>query len=136
MHGDQRPAPARHRAARLRARPRLTGLSFGLATTTNFALFTQELPPGRARQQALGYYTAGIAVGFALGAFVAGYAADWLGTPGAFVIAVAFGLVTLLGVPPRPVAGAPPPAPEPPFRLAALRHPRSDRGRRRLQSVH
>lgn len=102
----------------------LTGLSFGLATTTNFALFTEGLPPGRARQHALGYYTAGIAVGYSLGAFVAGYAADWLGTPSAFLLAVAFGVVSLLGVPPRPVAGAPPPAPEPPLRLAALRHPR------------
>jgi predicted MFS family arabinose efflux permease len=102
----------------------LAGASFGVATTVNLALFTERLPPGAPRQRGIGYYTAGIAVGYSLGAFVAGVAADLLGLQGAFVLAVVFGLLALVGVPLRgPVLGAPV-RPEEPFRWRALRQPR------------
>lgn len=102
----------------------LFGLSTGVATTVNLAVFSDSQPPGRARQRALGYYSAGVAVGFTIGASVAGFAADWLGTANAFALGAAFGVIALLGVPlraPTPHADAPA---DVPFRVRTLAHPR------------
>jgi predicted MFS family arabinose efflux permease len=95
-----------------------------MATTINLAVFTDSLPPGRARQRALGYYMAGIAVGYSLGAFLAGFIADWYGTTPAFLLAAGFGAVALLGVPPRAPRMAAVAAPDEPFRLGMLWHRR------------
>ena len=102
----------------------LAGLGFGVATTINLALFTDGLPPGRARQRALGYYMAGIAVGYSLGAFLAGVIADWFGTTPAFLLAAGFAAVALIGVPPRPSPTGTAAPQEEPFRLRTLGHPR------------
>jgi predicted MFS family arabinose efflux permease len=106
----------------------LTGASYGVATTVNLAVFTEGLPAGAARQRGLGYYTAGIAIGYSTGAYLAGLAADLVGLSSAFWLAVGFGLLALVGVPwdgasPRGAA-----KPDEPFRWQAL-------GQRRLAAV-
>ena len=102
----------------------LAGASFGVATTVNLALFTERLPAGAARQRGLGYYTAGIAVGYSLGAYVAGVAADAVGLSWAFAFAVGFGLLALPGVPPGGVGASRVGGKDEPFRWEALRQPR------------
>src|SRR6185369_2175201 len=88
----------------------------------NLAIFTDSLPPGAARQRGLGYYTAGIAVGYSLGAYLVGVGADAVGINAAFGLAVGFGLLALVGVPWR--GGAPHGAArDEPFRWRALRQP-------------
>lgn len=101
----------------------LAGLAYGVATTVNLALFSERLAAGAARSRAMGYYTAGFAVGYSGGAVLGGYAADLLGIGPAFGVAAALGALSLLGVPPRGTASGAL-APDPPLHWRAALHPR------------
>lgn len=102
----------------------LAGAAYGLATTVNLALFTEQVPAGREGQQALGWYSACFAVGFSLGAFAAGFAADLIGAGPAFGVGAALGLVSLLGVPRGVPSAAGAARRPPPLRWRAALHPR------------
>jgi len=101
----------------------LAGLAYGVATTVNLALFSERLEAGAARSRAMGYYTAGFAVGYSGGAVLAGYAADWIGLGPAFGVAAGLGALSLLGVPP-PTSRNSVAAPAPPLAWRAALHPR------------
>jgi predicted MFS family arabinose efflux permease len=73
----------------------VAGLAFSVVTTFSLARFIDEQPPGPARARALGLYTGGGTVGFALGSWLIGFAVDAWGYEVAFV---GGGLVTALGL--------------------------------------
>ncbi len=77
----------------------VVGAAFGVATTVNFAVFVEDLPPGGARERGLSYYTTGVAGGYALGSLASGFVVDALGYPAAFGLAALFSLATLLALP-------------------------------------
>src|SRR5205823_1519857 len=76
----------------------LHGLSYGMATTVNLALFIDSLPPKANRHHALGYFTSALSFGFTSGQALAGFAADWFGYTLAFVLAAAPTLVAMCWV--------------------------------------
>jgi predicted MFS family arabinose efflux permease len=102
----------------------LAGAAIGVATTVNLALFSESMPAGRARQRAMGYYTAGFAVGYSTGSLIGGFAADWFGLVPSFGVAAALGTVSLLGVPRRRAASVASAPAEGPLRWRAVAHPR------------
>lgn len=86
----------------------LNGLASGVATTTYLALFLDSLSQDESRARAMGFYTGSIALGFAVGGYVAGYIADHRGYPSMFLTAGAAALLALgfLAMIDKPVATA------------------------------
>lgn len=76
----------------------VTGLAYGLATTVNFARFVDEQPAGPDRARAMGYYTAGIAVGYSIASFVVGFVVEAGGFGVAFLTGAALVLTGVLGL--------------------------------------
>lgn len=89
----------------------MNGLSYGVATTVNFAMYMDAIPPTVSRHRALALYSSGIATGHFLGNAVGGYIADLFGMTTAFGVTALFpviGILCTLGIrlPPTPAHGA------------------------------
>lgn len=89
------------------------GLLFGVATTVNFAIYMDAIPPGVPRHRALALYAAGLAAGNLVGNLLGGYAADFFGMTNAFLIAGCLPVVAVLfalrpSLYPQPREDAPP----------------------------
>jgi MFS family permease len=98
----------------------LSGFAFGLVSTVNLARFVDEQPPGPGRSRAMGYYVAGIPVGYSISSVLVGYVVEAWGYTAAFGVGAALSLVGLLGALDRtpvaaaavPVAARPDPSPQ------------------------
>ena len=72
------------------------GLSFGVATTLNMAMFFQLRPRDFARGRAMGIFAASLAVGKMIGRFVSGIVADHWGYTVSFGLSAIFPLLAIL----------------------------------------
>lgn len=76
----------------------LHGIGFSIATTVNMALFVESMPDKGDRGRAAGRYAGGMAFGYMLGSFIAGFSADLLGFQGAFLVLAFLWLLALAPV--------------------------------------
>ncbi len=86
----------------------LGGFCYGVATTVNLARFIDAIPTGRDRSNAMGYYSAALAMGFMIGNGLGGFSGELLGYPWAFTLAAGnylIGAIVAATLPP-PRAGA------------------------------
>lgn len=92
----------------------LHGLAFGAVTTIMLALTIELKPDGHSHGATMGWYTASISAGYALGSSLSGFLADALGFQPSFGLMGAFPLVAvvLVGTLPRPEAASPPANPD------------------------
>lgn len=88
----------------------LHGLAFGAVTTIMLALTIELKPDGHSHGSTMGWYTASISAGYAIGNSLSGYLADRLGFQTGFGIMGAFPLLALALVAtlPQPEVGTPP----------------------------
>lgn len=73
----------------------LSGLSFGLATTINLAMYMDAIPSGVDKHRAMGLYGGSMAGGFMLGNFSGGVVADMFGYAYGFSLGAVYGVVAL-----------------------------------------
>ena len=78
----------------------LHGVSFGVATTLNFAMFLAvSSRPGTNRARATALFTASWSGGYSIGNFASGVLADNFGYPAAFLVAAVCPLAAMLSTP-------------------------------------
>ena len=74
----------------------VNGLFYGVATTVNFAMYMDAIPPQVARHRALALYAGGLAAGHMVGNTIGGYTHDIFGMDNAFFITAFFSSAALL----------------------------------------
>lgn len=74
----------------------MVGISTGIATTTNLAMFMDTVPSGTDRARAMAMYAGALAGGHTVGNLVGGFAGDLLGYATAFELGAAMALGSLV----------------------------------------